>query len=174
MGFKKDMSKLLYVAPTGKGRLRSITDINWEVTEMFISGIVWVATYIFNSTITGKVLETLSNEYEKEQQLDDKYDASKSTDEYYSKLVNDTIDAWRSYYESDFDRYQYDNICPKNETFWLPIEFINKITKLFDHDIRFCFWDKFIVWVNMNQKPMFIVWWVEMPKQMSLLQENNG
>lgn len=171
--FKKDIAKLLYVAPTGKWRLRSITDINWEVTNMFISWIVWVATYIFDATITHNVLETLSMEYDKEQTLDPKYEEAKNNDAYYSKIVNDTIAAGKAYLDSDFDRYQYDNICPEEETFWLPIDFINKIKKLFEHEITFYFGDKFIVWANENGKPMFIVGWVEMPRQMSLLAWEN-
>jgi len=176
--FKKDLSKLAYIAGDWKGKLINISysyqEIERETTErqttMFLNWTLWITTEIFETDLAIEMLWLISQKYKAQQLEEGKATEVTYWDDFYSEIINTTIEEWSRYKYSDFDRYQDDNICPEKEVIWLPIWFINKIQKLFEDEIDYIFKWEYIVWVKAYTCiPLFIVSWINMPKQLNLL-----
>jgi len=173
MNFKKDLSKLAYIAGDWKGKLVNIKYTDQEVDReisLFMNWVLWITTEIFDTGLIIDMLTVISKKYKSEQLDEGKTNEVVYGDEFYSNIIKETIAEWIRYSHSDFDRYQDDNICPEKETIWLSIDFVNKIQKLFEEELQYIFkWD-YIVWVTAyTAVPLFIVWWMKMPKQLNLL-----
>ena len=176
MDFKKDLWKLWYIAPLGKGRLASITYKEEEldnVQTFLLSWVLAVTTNIFDTDIVMKFLFEMTDDFDREQQKKPENERSKQNDKFYTDLIQTTIEKWNRYWYDDFDRYQNDNITAENEAFWMSLWFLSKITKLFEIWIEYVFYNWYIVWVReYTGKPLFIVWGIAMPRQQSLLEFN--
>ncbi len=173
MNFKKDLSKLAFIASEGKGRLVTIKytdqDIEHE-TSMFIWWVAAITTEIFGTDIILDLLEKMSSKNKAELLEEGKTNQITLWDEFYTNMIKDTL-AWGNRYSYvDFDRYQDDNICPKEEVIWMSLWFLSKITKLFEEELQYVFMWEYIVWVKAySATPLFMIWGRKMPRQLNLL-----
>lgn len=173
MNFKKDLSKLAYIAGDWKGKLVTVEYTDQEIDReisLFMNWVLWITTEIFNTELAIDMLDLISRKYKAKQLEEGKATEVTYGDEFYSKIIKETISEWTRYLYKDFDRYQDDNITAENETIWMSLWFLSKIQKLFEEELQYIFkWD-YIVWVTAyTAVPLFIVWWVKMPRQLNLL-----
>lgn len=182
MNFKKDLSLLSYICPTGVGRIINIKNPNTEdgYITMFMSGQLAITTKVFSSSSEIKeILEVLNNIFIK--------DHNKFNDELIEEWKEPIPLKWESFFDAitsvalasspysieDFNRYDSSYVYPENEFQALSIDFMKKMWKIFKFSINYYFTDKYIIGrCAATEQILFITSGYQVAAQLSLIPIN--